>query len=460
MPKAVRRPENWVIAIFLGALMAVLLLNLVNRAYYSETAADILAYFGVPALLAALALGALWLPVAAKRSLALCLVATVVALYAVEAWLTYGHVSRLGAAPTGADRGPDRRDKLTVIEQLRARGIDGYPAMRMRSMLTAGADGSLVPVLNVDGRPVLPFASLPDATIVACNESGRWLIYRADRHGFNNPDVVWERPMTIALLGDSFAHGSCVQPDENMQARLRRGGANAVSLGTSGLGPLGQYAILREYAEPSRPPIVLWLFYEDNDLVKDMAIEAKAPLVMRYFTEDGFRQGLPENPDAMAAAFRTYLDGQMAAAIGRTAPPAVGVANFFQLYFLRNAVGLGEMSMGLTASGRALDIGLFRSVLSKAKVRVEGWGGRLYFVFLPASDRYLARGRFDGLRRWQRREVLRVVGDLGLPLIDGHAAFTGHGEAGTLFEYPGSHYSATGYGVIAEAIAKRLQDSR
>lgn len=455
MPKALRQPENWAIAFFAGAFLALLLLNLSNRAYYSETAYDIAAYFGAPAVLAGLTLASLWLPVPTKRSIALCFIAAVAALYAVEGWLTYGHLNRLSAEAAPGE-GPDRRDKLTVIEALRAKGDDAYPAMRMRSMLTEGPDGSLVPSLEVGGKPVLPFASLPRATIVACNESGRWLVYRADRHGFNNPDAVWDRPMEIAVLGDSFAHGSCVRTDENLQARLGETGRNVVSLGTSGLGPLGQYAILREYVVPNRPPVVLWLFYEDNDLVKDQAIEARAPLVMHYLADDTFRQGLLDDPRPMTAAFRAYLDRQLASAIGRTAPPAVSIANFFQLYFLRNAVGLGEMSMGLTEAGHALDIDLFARILAKAQSQVSVWGGRLHFVFLPASDRYLARGRFDGLRRWQRREVLRIVADLGLPLIDGRAVFLRHGDPAALFEYPGSHYSPAGYAVIADAIAKHL----
>ena len=58
-----------------------------------------------------------------------------------------------------------------------------------------------------------------------------------------------------------------------------------------------------------------------------------------------------------------------------------------------------------------------------------------------------------------RDDVLAMFARLGVPVIDGHAAFVDTGQApDDFFYFLGSHYSPAGYQVIAEAVLRTLQE--
>ena len=87
---------------------------------------------------------------------------------------------------------------------------------------------------------------------VHCNESGFRSVYRSDEYGFNNPPGLHGQAVQVIVVGDSFAHGACVQPQDTFAAALRRLGTSTLSLGMDGSGPLLQLAILTEYAQALR----------------------------------------------------------------------------------------------------------------------------------------------------------------------------------------------------------------
>ena len=125
-----------------------------------------------------------------------------------------------------------------------------------------------------------------------CNESGKYAIYQSDRYGFRNPDSEWDTPHTEwVLVGDSFTLGACVDSGEDIggQIRLLRG-ESVLNLGSGGGSMLGQLALLKEYAVFRKPKIVLWVFFEGNDL-EGLDTEILSPLLMNYLNPK-FSQGL------------------------------------------------------------------------------------------------------------------------------------------------------------------------
>ena len=101
----------------------------------------------------------------------------------------------------------------------------------------------------------------------------------------------------------------------------------------------------------------------------------------------------------------------------------------------------------------------------------HSWGGELVMVYLPDSRRYCS-----DVPAWRescgteytrpgmgwlddRDDVLAMFARLGVPVIDGHAAFVDTGQApDDFFYFLGSHYSPAGYQVIAEAVLRTLQE--
>ncbi|MDH5749293.1 MAG: GDSL-type esterase/lipase family protein, partial [Rhodospirillales bacterium] len=339
-------------------------------------------------------------------------------------------------------------------------GVDAYPVMRAKSMLIENADASLVPALNVRGEGFLPLASVPLKTVVSCNESGQWLIYKSDIHGFHNPPGAWQTaPVEIAVVGDSFAHGSCVQSEQNTAALLRNRFGNVLNLGISGFGPLTELVSLREYAAPLKPKTVVWFYFEGNDLIEDLVFEKRSELLMRYYRDEDFTQGLIGHSADISKYLKVYLDERLVEAMNRVDDPNEYLMDFLTLFHLRETFGLGAVSLGvLDGGGSKGDLEMFANILDKARRSVESWDGKFYFVYLPESPRYFAAARDNDIRDHLRNEVLKQVAALKIPLIDLHPSFAAQPDPRRMFQYPGSHYSPEGYKVAADAIGRVLSD--
>jgi lysophospholipase L1-like esterase len=85
---------------------------------------------------------------------------------------------------------------------------------------------------------------------------------------------------------------------------------------------------------------------------------------------------------------------------------------------------------------------------------VSDWDGKMYFVYLPAFERYL-----NGIEHINRENVLHTVSELDIPIIDMHReVFDPHPDPLSLFPLrTAGHYNAEGYRLVAEAISKRLK---
>ena len=441
--------------VFAASVFAALfVLNLTNWAYYADTLAGIAYHYALPAALAAATLSALRLSPNARLSVALCFAAVVPALYLTE--LALGEQARNPDARMGGDI--DRRSKIDVILDLRQQGIDAYSAMRARSMLVPGPGkqgpgGKLVSALGGDG--LLPLASLPGKRIVTCNESGAWVTFDSDEHGFNNPPGSWRAPR-IVLVGDSFTQGDCVPPEKNIAAHLNRRFGGVLNLGVAGHGPLSELAAVKEYLPHLRPKTVLWMYFEGNDLFKDLPEERRSDVLMSYLKQ-GFRQGLMDKGEEAARRFQAYLDDQLAEAMGRVDSPYEGLLDFLKLFYLRETFGLDPVGLGLAEPVTKDDLGLFRDILREARRTVRSWGGKLVFVFMPDAPRYFASARNSRIRDRVREQVLDIAEGLSLPVIDVHQVFASAPDPRALFVYPGSHYNEEGYKRAAEAIAARLE---
>ena len=188
-----------------------------------------------------------------------------------------------------------------MLRALRASGRDAVASIVPARLLVEGADGTLRSRIAIDGREVLPLSGPAHATTLLCNELGTWAQFESDQHGFRNAYARWRTPPEVALLGDSFTIGRCVDDDETIAAGLDRAFAT-LNLGMGGTGPLVQLAILREYGPLSRPRRVIWIHFENDLDAADLGLERRSPLLLQYL-ELGFSQNL--------VALRPGLDAEM-----------------------------------------------------------------------------------------------------------------------------------------------------
>jgi hypothetical protein len=373
--------------------------------------------------------------------------------YAAELTKTFGNTIDI--------RGPSE-----VIADLKRDGTDVIPIVTTSNHLfIRQPDGTIRSAINIDGREVMPLSSVSRIRTLVCNEDGRWIDFTTDEHGFNNDGQVWQlERLDIAALGDSFAHGYCVPRDKNFVELIRQQRPATLNLGMAGDGPLLMLATLDEYLPRFRPRTVLWFYFEGNDLT-DLQEERKNTLLNRYLAGPFTQPDLARQADidrAMRDELPRLEAAEREAAANRTRNTVRNaVTSVAKLSSIRQRLGIiGETEVNQIAIGEDLqttNMDVFRMSLIQAKARVAGWGGRLYFVYLPEWARYTS---YESWGKNKRDDVLKLVRDLGIPIIDLDPPFRATGDPLSLFPFRAqSHYAEAGHRLVADEVLRALQKS-
>ena len=307
-----------------------------------------------------------------------------------------------------------------------------------------------------DGDYILPLGGVSNTMTVFCNEGEKFSIYESDRHGFNNPDQEWDNEKVLwFLIGDSFVQGSCVQPGDDFASRIRLlTKQGAISLGMSGNGPLIELASLKEYSLEKRPKIVLWFYFERNDL-EDLRNEKSNSILMNYLNED-FTQNLYSKQPEIDKKLKMYIkfaETEFQKEIFETEKDAEKFLTFKKIIRL-------QILRDKTALDRGLNFGidpLFEKIMIEANNFVNKWDGKLYFVYLPDKERYSNKKIKDN-NYLKRSQIIELINNLNIPLIDIHEEFfvKQADPIGFFAHRIYSHYSPDGYNVISKIILNKI----
>lgn len=398
--------------------------------------------------------------------LVLAIVASVRANFEVTQWLTFPNDHTPGSAQARLEKNSkdnptfDRRDKLQVIKDLERQGVSAYPAVVPQNTLIWDPGVKGLRALLIDGTETLPLGGLSNVLTVFCNESGEYITYKSDEHGFHNPPDLWKnQQLEIVAVGDSFTHGACVSSQDSFVGVIRAHHPATLNLGMDSNGPLLMLASLKEYAQRFRPKIVLWFYYEGNDL-KDMENERKSQLLRRYMT-GAWSQNLLDRQGEIDQALMEYIE-KTRQKLGYR----VGFEETIKLHHVRQSLALWYAGYNQDDAARIRstrtyfssevtkeEIKQFQDVLVEAASTVRGWGGKLYFVYLPEYARY---GEPEFANK-NRGRVLQLVSDLKLPLIDLHQVFAKLPDPVGLFPFRRTnHYNNEGHRLVEEEVLRVL----
>jgi hypothetical protein len=387
-------------------------------------------------------------------NIALVVVSIVLTLYAVEAVLVLTSPVRHGErrrcrrvsepakclAALAAERPFDTRTKLELIRDLDDSGVEAWPSVSCTAVLDAS--------IAAGGEP-FPFGGLSRVNTVYCNESGRYVDFRSDEHGFRNPEGLHDEQPRAVVLGDSFARGYCVEKD--IAATLRESLGSVLNLGVDDAGPLVELAALREIAAPLRPRIVVWLFFEGNDL-QDLERENRRPELRRYLDRE-YRAGLSARQSEIDETIRSFVrrGERMKAGTRDEESPGPGpVASLATLESLRQ-----KLRRAARAPAKPYPFGadFLREVLLVARDEARTWEGELVFVYLPAWE------RFDGTRpNPHRGKILSLVEELQVPIVDVQESLESHPDPLSLFPFRlRGHYTEDGYALAAAAVLRGIE---
>ena len=343
----------------------------------------------------------------------------------------------------------EEKSKYDVIQDLKkSKNIDVVPSIFPKVFVGEK-------LIN-DDKNIFPLGGVSSTTTVFCKEGEKFSIYKSDRHGFNNPDQEWDNEKIFwFLIGDSFAQGACVQPGDDFASKIRLlTNQSAVSLGMSGNGPLIELASLKEYSMKKKPKIVLWFYFERNDL-EDLKNEKSNPILMNYLNED-FTQNLYskqlkiDNKLKMHIKFAEREYKKEILKSDKNREKFLTFKKIIRLQILRDK----------TALDRGLNYRidpLFEKIMVEAKKFVNNWNGRLYFVYLPDKERY-ANNRIKDINYLNRSQILESINNLNIPLIDIHEEFfiKQADPIGFFAQRIYGHYTSNGYEAISKIILNKI----
>ena len=385
-----------------------------------------------------------------KVGLSVLFVTTTILVYAFEAYLEFSsdiiQSKRKIAEQMGVPY--DTRTKMAVLKDLNDSGVEAYPNIHPHYLL---ARPSIQNGFNSRGGKIFPLGGISRKVMVQGNEGGYRMRYKGDEFGFHNPEGVYQNnEIDILMTGDSYTEGWSVKSDKNISAVLRKSGFNVVNVGKSGNGPLLELAALKEYGEPLRPKIVLWIYFTND--IPDLKAEVTSSLLRKYLSEDGFSQNLISRQDEIDSVLIKYLREKMKRRVKREKKEDHRVTRILRLHSIRSKIEL--ITKVAPEPVTEQELAVFKNILEKSRKMVSGWGGRLYFVYLPVFAQY-STGNEDTFREF----VLSTVTELNIPVIDIHKeVFASHADPLSLYPFRMlGHYNAEGYRLVAEAIGKRLK---
>jgi len=351
-----------------------------------------------------------------------------------------------------------KKTSIDVVTQLRNEGKNAFTSLvSPRQILKKN---ETVPLELKNGERILPVFGIANALTVFCNETGReWITITTDEIGYNNPKNIWIlKPLQVALIGDSFAHGNCVTQNKTISGQLRKKYPASVSAGYGGNGPLLILASLIEVIKYYQPRHVFWLHYSGNDLqdvLQDVLQESENPVLINYL-KNNFTQNLLGSREEIDRAMRAYHEEALARPFKRK---TIGAWSQ-EILFLRNLrrvfdLTLKEKFKTFNVTERSYQ--LLSRALVRAKDEVESWGGKLHFVYLPSFKELIKNDKVS--QEW-RKEIFNIIKKLSLPVIDVTKIFSAWDDPSRLFTCKSCHYNAIGYALIAKAIVEHLKSDR
>ena len=294
-----------------------------------------------------------------------------------------------------------------------------------------------------------PLSGLSNRKTIHCNENGYYSIYQSDRYGFNNPDKEWDKEnIDFLLIGDSFAHGACVNETDTISGNLRKlsNSKNGIlNLGQGGNGPLIEYATLREYLPLKKVKRVLWLYVE-NDLI-DLKYELNNKILVNYLKDKNFSQNLILRKQDLQKLLLNKLEQEI---LKQERLNTRYGTRFLKLTRVRSFT----LKIFFPTSGPQKE---FKNILKLSNEFAKQNNSKLYFVYLPQRLRYLGKNNRDNLSNYKK--ITKIVQSLKIPIIDiNKELFEKHKDPLSLFPFRiGSHYNKKGYQLVAKTIFNKIK---
>ncbi len=294
-----------------------------------------------------------------------------------------------------------------------------------------------------------PLSGVSNSLTINCNENGYISTYFSDRYGFNNPDKEWDSDeIEYIIIGDSFAHGACVNRPNDISSRLRNLSKKKVlNLGYGHNGPLFEYIVLREYIQKNTKKI-LWLYYEGNDQ-SDLNVELNNKFLNNYLSDIKFSQKLITRQSEVDELIKKKI------------PDLLNYREELRnkeniKYKILKFIRLDKTKTILRNKKEKFQKKKFIEIMKKANDLAINNNSKLYFVYLPSYHRY---NKFIKDNNYKDFIFIKnLMKDLNIPFIDLHTDLISKNPKAYFPFGLAGHYNEKGYRDIGKFLLDKTND--
>lgn len=354
------------------------------------------------------------------RSLSLIyFISILIPLYSWEAWRNYPQLSHIF-------EDFDLRTKKQVYK-------------------TLSRDQNIVPTVPISSSNsnIFPLGGISNKITLFCNETGEYITYKADRYGFRNNDIVWDKKVNSVLLGDSFAHGACVDKDITYHLSKK---VNLVNLGYQGNGPLKMYASFEEYGKKLKPKYIIWMFDSFNDL-DDLIVENDNYILKKYY-ESNFNQDLINKQEIIDENLNQLVKSKFERDSSRK------FSHTIKLYNTRMLIKNFLLNNNKEKENLEVQLEQFKLIFNQLIQINNQINSEIIFVFF--SDKHaLSKAKIDIMDK----NVIDFIKSKDLILINIHEIMKNSENYKKYFPFEGrrfGHFNEVGYELVAKEIEKYL----
>ena len=379
-----------------------------------------------------------------KEYLVISIISILIGLYLFEGYLNYKKTIKKKIYENQTGKKWDDRSVVQIFQDLRKKNKRVAVTIRSKQY-------------NNNNVPIFALSGISNSETIKCNENGYYSIFDSDRYGFNNPNKEWDRKeIEYFLVGDSYVQGECVNRPNDITSVLRTlSGKSALNLGQGGVGPMSEYAVLREYLNTNVKKVI-WIYYEGNDL-NDLENEKNNNILNNYLNNLNFTQNLKfrqSEIDVLATKYmlKSYKNIKLENNINSF---KFKIVNFLKMNNLRreyqSLLNPKFIYKLVTRGTSPQPLAEFKKILRLSKDLVNKNNSKLYFVYLPEYNRF--KVNYDNK---SYISVKNIISELDIPFIDlNKEVFEKEENPLKLFpfESPG-HYNVEGYKKVAEKIYK------
>jgi len=422
-----------------------------SQIFHSGTKFDYyLTYYTIAFLLIIFSFSSFFIPEKIKINITLVLVSILIGIYLVEGYLTVKNPYYKFIFDTKyADKNFDKRTLLEIYQDLKKE--DPNVVISLHGMS-----------LSDDNSIYFSLSGLSNRKTIFCNENGYYSIYNSDRYGFNNPDKEWDKEeIEFFLVGDSFAHGACVNEPDTISGNLRtlidnKGGI--LNLGQDDNGTLIEYATLREYLPVKRVKRVLWLYYA-NDLT-NLSNELNNKILVNYLNDKNFTQNIISRKQEIEKLLLKKIEQTRIAKLHSIKFSFVKLFLTRQIIFDKIKIYFSTFTTTSREEKSLLQLKEFEKILKLSNKLTMENNSKLYFILLPSYGRYTIKKNGVDYQEYGYKKITEIVESLDIPVIDIHKElFKKQKDPLSLFPFKKSgHYNEKGYQLVAKTIFNNIEE--